>query len=220
MKSDRDAARDYFDRLAPEYDRAFAGEGSGLLAAGVNRFFRGPTFARRMRALESLFREIGLSGRAVLDLGCGSGQVSLLAASLGARVRGIDIAPGMLDIAREAARRAGLADRVRFEEGDAAGEGPLPPADLTLLVGVLEYYEDFAPLLRRAAAVTRERLVVAHTTRVWYRMILRRLLFRGAGARVYFHRQRDVIAAAQAAGLRLEQERSEQAFHLLLFRRA
>jgi 2-polyprenyl-3-methyl-5-hydroxy-6-metoxy-1,4-benzoquinol methylase len=218
-QGDSERARTYFEGLAPEYDRAFRLEGRGALDRLVNRFFRGPTFAIRMRRLESLFAQIGLRDKSVLDLGCGSGQVSLLAASMGGRVHAIDIAPRMLAIAREAAARSGLAERVRFEEGDVAGETALPPADLTLLIGVLEYHRDHAALVRKAAAATREVLILAHTNRVPYRMALRKLMFRLQGAGLYFHRLSDVVTEAEAAGLRLRRGIREHAFTILVFDR-
>lgn len=52
----------------------------------------------------------------VLDLGCGTGALSLRAARRGARVKAIDISPGMLDIARQRAKEAGLSQSVEFEE--------------------------------------------------------------------------------------------------------
>ncbi len=59
----------------------------------------------------------------VLDLGTGTGFSALLAASLGHRVVGIDLAVGMLEVAR---RRAAEHDfTIRFEEGDAVA----PPFD-------------------------------------------------------------------------------------------
>lgn len=218
MSEDSERARGYFDRLAPEYDRAFRLEGRSLLNVFVNRLFRGRTFVRRMRMLEELFASLALPGRSVLDLGCGSGQVSLLAASMGASVVGIDIAPRMLEIARESAAHAGLSERVRFEEGDA-GSVPLPAADVVLLVGVVEYYADFEPLLRRAAEAARDALVIAHANRVGYRMALRRLLFALDGASLYVHPMREVVAAAERAGLPLVEQRPEHAFTLLLHRR-
>jgi 2-polyprenyl-3-methyl-5-hydroxy-6-metoxy-1,4-benzoquinol methylase len=219
MSNDSDSARTYFDRLAPEYDRAFRMQGRSLLNAAVNKFFRGPTFRKRMLLMEKLFGELGVDGRSVLDLGCGSGQVSLLLASMGATVHGIDIAPRMLEIARESARRAGLAERCRFEEGDVC-TAPLPASDLVLLVGVIEYYADYAELLKRAAAACRGRLVIAHTNRVPYRMALRRLLFAIDRANLYFHPMPEVIAAARAAGLTLAREHREHAFSLLVFDRS
>jgi 2-polyprenyl-3-methyl-5-hydroxy-6-metoxy-1,4-benzoquinol methylase len=218
LSNDRESARSYFDRLAPEYDRAFRLQGHGPVSALVNRFFRGPTFARRMRLLESLFAQTGLQGRSVLDLGCGSGQVSLLAASMGARVHGIDIAPRMLAIARDAAEHAGLAAAARFEEGDVSTVA-LPPSDVVLLVGVVEYYADFQPLVRRAAEAARGMLVVAHTNRVAYRMLLRKLLFSMDGAALYFHPMTDVAAAAESGGVRLVKRLPDHAFTVLVFDR-
>ena len=218
MSTDRESAKSYFDRLAPEYDRAFKLQGRGPLSAAINRFFRGPTFARRMRLLESLFAQIGLEGRTVLDLGCGSGQVSLLAASMGARVHGIDISPRMLGIARDAADHAGLAAAIRFEEGDA-GAAALPSSDVVLLVGVAEYYADFAPLVRRAAQAARRTLVIAHTSRVAYRMLLRKLLFALQGASVYFHPTSEVVAVAESGGVRLVKQLPDHAFTVLVFDR-
>jgi magnesium protoporphyrin O-methyltransferase len=218
MTQDTERARSYFDALAPEYDRAFELTGRDPFSAVVNRFFRGRTFARRMRMLESLLQRLDVAGRRVLDLGCGSGQVSLLAASMGASVQAIDIAPQMLAIARESAERAGLRERVSFEEGDIA-VCPLAEADLALVIGVIEYYRDFAPVVSRAAAAAKRHLVIAHTNRVAYRMVLRRVLFKLSGASVYFHPMRDVIAAAEREGLKLIEERKDHAFTLLTFER-
>jgi magnesium protoporphyrin O-methyltransferase len=218
VSDDRQRAKSYFDELAPEYDRAFRLAGGNPLSAAVNRFFRGKTFVRRMRLLESLFAELGLSGKTVLDLGCGSGQVSVLAAKMGAKVHAVDIAPRMLEVARRGAEAAGVEGRVVFEEGDVASS-TYPAADVVLLVGVIEYYADFAGVIRRAAEATRSRLLVAHTSRVPYRMLLRRLLFALRGASLYFHPMDGVVRAGEAAGLALARRIDEHAFSILVFER-
>ncbi len=219
MKSDPQRARSYFDELAPEYDRAFSQTGRGPVSTLVNRFFRGRTFVLRMRRLEWLFAQLRLEGKTVLDLGCGSGQVSVLAAKMGARVHAVDIAPQMLEIARRGALAAGVADRVRFEEGDVSAV-TFPAADVALLIGVVEYYADLAGVIKRAAEATRGTLLVAHTSRVRYRMLLRRLLFAWQGAAaLYFHPMPAVVAAAEAAGLKLERRIDEHAFSILIFGR-
>lgn len=42
-----------------------------------------------------------LKGKRVLDLGCGSGDLTVLLAMAGARTIGIDLSPGMVDVARQ-----------------------------------------------------------------------------------------------------------------------
>lgn len=55
-------------------------------------------------------------GESVLDVGCGTGALCLRAAKRGARVKAIDISPGMLDIARQKAEEAGLSQSIEFVE--------------------------------------------------------------------------------------------------------
>ena len=69
---------------------------------------------------ESLQRLRGTHRPVIVDVGTGSGCIALsLAAELrDAEVHAIDISPAALAIARENARRLGLAERVSFHEGD------------------------------------------------------------------------------------------------------
>ena len=66
-----------------------------------------------------------------LDIGCGTGFLSLELAQRGHRVTGIDFAPAMLALARRKAMQAG-AD-IHFEEADAENL-PLPPLSFDLVV--------------------------------------------------------------------------------------
>ncbi len=57
-------------------------------------------------------------GGAILDLGCGTGRHSVPLAARAYRVTGVDISQGMLDVAAERAREAGV--EVELVRGDAA----------------------------------------------------------------------------------------------------
>lgn len=58
-------------------------------------------------------------GDTVIDVGCGSGVLSFVAARLGAgRVYGVDLSPAAVGVASTNAERLGLADRVEFRVGD------------------------------------------------------------------------------------------------------
>jgi methylase of polypeptide subunit release factors len=58
-------------------------------------------------------------GSVVVDVGCGSGILSIIAAKLGAsRVYGVDAAEGTVEVATANAEAHGVADRVVFAQGD------------------------------------------------------------------------------------------------------
>src|SRR5262245_26957901 len=102
---------------------------------------------------ERFFRRLGVKpGTRLLDVGCGAGQLALIAARAGAQVIGCDISTNWLEKARARAAAEGL--EITFEEGDAES---LPYADaqfdiVTSLIGAM-----FAP---------RPDLVAAELTRV------------------------------------------------------
>lgn len=111
-------------------------------------------FARYMEKDAAVFyQQLGITpGTRLLDVGCGAGQLALIAARAGAKVTGCDIATNWLERARTRAAAEGL--EIKFEEGDAEA---LPYKDgqfdaVTSMFGAM-----FAP---------RPELVAAELTRV------------------------------------------------------
>lgn len=76
---------------------------------------------RPQRAFVEAGERIGGRG---LDCGCGSGDLAIWLAGRGHAVTGVDFLPGPLAVAREKARRAGVA--VNFLEMDATAVGTIP----------------------------------------------------------------------------------------------
>ena len=106
-------------------------------------------FSRYMeRDAEAFYRRLPIKpGAELLDVGCGAGQMSLIAARLGARVTGCDIASNWLAQARRNAAAEGLT--VVFEEGDAEA---LPYGDATFDAVVSLIGAMFAPHPEMVAA--------------------------------------------------------------------
>lgn len=126
--------------MAPRVAEAFeTGQGVPFQAYGdagpmaIEQMNRAVYEARLVRswlpALPAVVQRLQAGGRA-LDVGCGTGLVSLLMAQAWpeARFTGLDVDARSIEIARENARRAGVADRVAFvhrsaTELQAEGDG-------------------------------------------------------------------------------------------------
>ncbi len=211
------AAERYFGSFVDDYHEAFRGKGRGLQGT-INRLFRRKTFQRRTGIVQDILARHGLAGKRVLDLGCGSGEVSIVAARLGARVAGVDIVEGMVQVARREAAAAGVAEQTEFRVGDIthlAGE----TAEVTLLVGVIEYYRDLAGLLAPVAAATRELIVIADTRGPWWRRTLRRFLARAKHFYLYYRDPDEVSAVLSAFGFAPAERITGHSFTVMAFRR-
>jgi SAM-dependent methyltransferase len=98
----------------------------------------------------------------VYDLGSGDGRIPIIAAQkYGARAVGIEIQPDLVALSRQVAADGGVADRVRFVEGD------LKTADLTEATVITLYLSttltrDLEPRLRSLRPGTR---IVSHRFR-------------------------------------------------------
>jgi ribosomal protein L11 methyltransferase len=104
------------------------------------------------RAAMSLLGRLLRSGHDVLDLGSGSGILTIAAVKLGAASAiGIEIDPEANDVARRNAERNGVTTRVEFLEGDASALAPLlGPVDL-LVSNILRSTNTLLlPAIRRA----------------------------------------------------------------------
>ena len=86
-------------------------------------------------------------GVRLLDVACGSGNLTIPAARAGADVTGVDIATNLLEQARARAEAESLT--IQFDEGDAE---KLPYADATFEVVVSMYGAMFAPRPELVAA--------------------------------------------------------------------
>ncbi len=101
---------------------------------------------------ERLLRNCGISrGMRILDLGCGAGDVSMIAAALtgpDGEVVGIDLSAGSLELAQERASDA-ILHNVRFVCGDLMEYQPARPFDAVIGRHVLRHLADAPGTIRR-----------------------------------------------------------------------
>ena len=91
-------------------------------------------------------------GAEVLDIACGTGVVAVTAARAGAKVKGLDLSPVLIEEAKKNAELAGVS--IEFREGDAEA---LPYADGEFDVVLSQFGHMFAP---RPEVMVREMLRV------------------------------------------------------------
>lgn len=102
----------------------------------------------------------------VLDLGCGTGTLSVLLAGLGHDVDGIDVSPRMVELAERKATAAGV--DARFHLGDAAAPAVPGPFDVVLSRHVLWAMPDVAAALDRWLALLRPDGVLVLVEGFWH----------------------------------------------------
>lgn len=113
---------------------------------------RGPATRAAWAAL--LARHLPEPPAEVLDLGCGTGTLTVLLARAGHQVCGVDLAPAMVAAARAKIAAAGVVATV--DEGDAADPPGAPDAyDVVLSRHVLWALPDPAAVLARWARLVR-----------------------------------------------------------------
>lgn len=194
--ADMQRVLEYFDVTAARFASIYA---SPRL---VDRIFRRDMYERFRRTLEECDP---VSGKSVLDVGCGSGQYATALAARGAgEVVGLDFAKNMLHIARDTARRAGVTDTCRFITGDFLTYPFDRRFDYVIAIGFLDYIGEPLPFLRRARAVTKGEFIATFPRLLTWRAVVRRMRLTLAGCPVFFYTRRRVAELMRQAGFAVE----------------
>lgn len=96
-----------FDRISKKYDFL-----NHLFSLNIDKIWR-------RQGVQFVDKELNLSnGPYILDLACGTGDLSLALLKKGAKVEGIDLSDGMLNVAEK--KCAKFSDRITFKIADAS----------------------------------------------------------------------------------------------------
>jgi 2-polyprenyl-3-methyl-5-hydroxy-6-metoxy-1,4-benzoquinol methylase len=125
----------------------------------TNRFINGAfRKSMKLRYEKTLAGCDPITGKSVLDLGCGPGHYSVTLARAGAaRIVGIDFAEGMISLAKRQAEAVGVASKCTFIVEDFYKYRPDTPFDYTIVMGVMDYIGDPKPMITKVLSMTRNR---------------------------------------------------------------
>lgn len=155
----------------------------------------------------------GLSGKAVLDIGCGGGLLSEAMAERGAVVTGIDAGAGAIAVAERHRDGRGLRIAYRVATVEQFAELRPPPFDAITCMELLEHVPDPSAVIAAAARLLRPgghfiASTINRTARAWLTAIvgaehLLGLLPRGTHEYARFIRPSELASWVRAAGFEI-----------------
>jgi len=149
----------------------------------LNRLFRWDMIARMELAFERLMKD---EVQDILDVGCGTGRLSLKLAREGKRILGVDFSPKMIEIANELREKNGV-ENVRFICKDILSFTLGKQVDAAVALGFFDYTADPAVYLYKFAALTRKLLIATFPRDKTLRAVLRKMRLGLLGCPVYFY---------------------------------
>ena len=153
-----DRTQGFFHQYAGDFDAIYSNRG-GLIEGVLNNLFRK---SMKLRFVSSVEGCSPIQGKTVLDVGCGPGHYSITLAQRGAkRVVGIDFADGMLKIAEEHARKAGVADRCEFKVADFLNYSTAETFDYVIIMGFMDYMSDPRRIIEKALSLSRSKVLLS-----------------------------------------------------------
>ena len=173
----------YFDKIADRFDTIYRSDKS-LGKKLVDGLFRSVVH-RRFDYTIALLGEI--RGKSVLDVGCGSARYGIELALQGANVVGLDFAPGMVEMAKNAAQEAGVADLCSFAECDFLSWNSENSYDVCLAIGFFDYIQEPDVFLKRMNNLKAGDYVFSFPKRWTFRTLPRWIRLNASGCPVYFY---------------------------------
>jgi 2-polyprenyl-3-methyl-5-hydroxy-6-metoxy-1,4-benzoquinol methylase len=192
--------RRHFDADAKRFDAIYDDQ-KGPFARFVDDVWRGVVRRRFDLTLERL---APLEGKRILDVGCGSGRYCIAFASGGAvHVTGLDLAPEMLELARQHAQRAGVTDicEFRLAQFPESESGAWMSYDCCTAMGYFDYVANPAQHLRRMRELTTGTIIASFPKSSGFRSLVRRARFRVMRCPLFLYRRERVESVLTEAGI-------------------
>jgi len=99
------------------------------------------SFGQAPRVKRRIVDDLVGPGMTVVDIGCGTGTLALMAAAKGARVIGFDVSPGMLAVARRKIDTSDLGSLIELREMGVSGMDHMADDSIDLIASTLVFSE-------------------------------------------------------------------------------
>jgi SAM-dependent methyltransferase len=165
MVSEITGAQRYFDRVPKQWDAFYSHENRFMFL--INNLLRKGLYERHRLTFEHCG---DLSGKTVLDIGCGTGRYGIECIKKGAiRVVGIDFAQSMIDFSRRIAKQMKVDDKCEFICDDFLTHQFEGRFDIILALGFFDYIKDAELIFKKIAMLNPHRFIASFPrfTSIW-----------------------------------------------------
>lgn len=188
----------HFDADARRFDQIYE-DRKGPVSRFLDEVWRGVVRKRFELTMERL---APLEGKSILDVGCGPGRYCVAFAAEGAsRVVGVDIAPGMLELAERHARSAGVSEVCEFRHGHFPEAVSGESFDCCTAMGYFDYVPDPAVHLERMRELTTGTIVASFPKSKGFRTLVRRARFALDRCPLFLYNRGQIESLLAAAGI-------------------
>lgn len=191
------------------------------------RLYRKGRSAKTTAMLTEALLTNGVAGLTLLDIGGGIGVIQLELLRAGAaRAASVEASSAYIDVARQQAETAGLAERIRHVHGDFTEKaGEVEAADIVTLDRVICCYHDVRALVSLSAAKARRLYGLVYPRDRWLvRLVLSfenlMLRLRKSPFRAFVHPTDLVERLVREAGLRPLLRRNTFAWQVVVYERS
>lgn len=138
--------KDFFDDYASKFNSIYQENQKSFVQRTLDKTWRKSMF-QRFKRIGEIISETG--SNTVLDAGCGPGWHDVLfAKSLDVHITGIDIAPKMIEIAKQQTAENGVSEKCDFIVGNLLEHKFDKKFDIVFALGVVEYFEHPGELIK------------------------------------------------------------------------
>jgi SAM-dependent methyltransferase len=144
-------AADFFHSYAHDFDAIYGGHGS-VVRRIANRYLRASMRLRYEKCLQGCQP---VPGKRIIDVGCGPGHYAIALARMGAQhALGLDFAPAMIELARQKAADAGVAECCTFEVQDLLLFEATERFDHAIVMGFMDYASEPGRVIDKVLGLT------------------------------------------------------------------
>jgi len=179
--------KEYFSKKAKNFDAIYSEETNFILRY-LNKKLRWDIIERMNLAFHILRQDFITS---ILDIGCGSGRLSVKLAKEGKKVVGIDYSSNMIKLAREFKNKEKV-ENVEFICADFLRYNFTQKFDATVALGFFDYVKEPQVYLKKISSLTTKIFIATFPRKGTFRSVLRKCRLFFLRCPVYFYTRSDI----------------------------